>query len=139
MDGGETPEQTPGLVRRKSAHDLAETAKRFRAAAEGAGLTIFAEVDHQRNAVEADMDLRPTLLLIFGNPKAGTVLMQQAQASGIDLPFRALIWTDAQGQTWFGWNDPQWVAERHGLGPQAQPIVLAIAAGMDRLSAAATA
>ena len=131
-------DQTPGLIRRRSVHDAAETAHRFRAAVQGAGMTIFAEVDHGQNAAGVDMDLGPTLLLIFGNPKAGTVLMQQNPASGIDLPFKALIWTDKDGVTWFGWNDPQWVAERHGLGPAAQPIVEAIAAGMERISAAAT-
>jgi uncharacterized protein (DUF302 family) len=131
-------DQTPGLIRRKSAHDAAETARRFREAAQGAGITIFAEVDHQENAVQVGMDLGPVRLLVFGNPRAGTVLMQQNAVSGLDLPFKALIWTDAEGQTWFGWNDPQWVAERHRLGGTAEAIVTAIATGMDRLSAAAT-
>ena len=127
-----------GLVSRKSAHDTAETARRFRAAAEGAGLTIFAEVDHGRNAAEVGLDLRPCILMLFGNPKAGTLLMQANLEAGIDLPFKALAWTDADGDTWLGWNDPAWVAERHGLGPEAQATVAAIAAGMDRLGAAAT-
>ena len=131
-------DQTPGLIRRKSAHDLVETARRFREAAEGAGLTIFTEIDHQKNAENVDMTLGPILLLVFGNPLAGTVLMQQNPAAGIDLPFKALIWTDTDGATWLGWNEPQWVADRHGLGPAAEPIVNSIAAGMERLSAAAT-
>jgi uncharacterized protein (DUF302 family) len=131
-------DQTSGLICRQSVHDLPETARRFRAAAAGAGLTIFAEVDHQKNAVEVGMDLGPCLLLIFGNPRAGTPLMQKDPVWGIDLPFKALIWTDADG-TWFGWNDPQWLADRHGLGPEAESAVAAIRAGMDKLAGVATA
>jgi uncharacterized protein (DUF302 family) len=118
---------------------VVETAGRFRAAAEAAGLTIFAAIDHQKNAVDVGMDLGPCLLLIFGNPRAGTPLMQANPVSGIDLPFKALIWTDADGVTWFGWNDPQWVADRHGLGAVADKTVAAIAAGMEKLCASATA
>ncbi len=127
-----------GLVSRKSAHDAAETASRFRAAAEKAGLTVFAEVDHGKNAAEVGLELGPCILLLFGNPRAGTLLMQLNLEAGIDLPFKALAWTDRDGDTWLGWNDPAWVSERHGLGPQAQATVAAIAAGMDRLAAAAT-
>lgn len=127
-----------GLVSRKSAHDAAETARRFRAAAEKAGLTVFAEVDHGKNAAEVGLELGPCILLLFGNPRAGTLLMQLNLEAGIDLPFKALAWTDRDGDTWLGWNDPAWVSERHGLGPQAQATVAAIAAGMDRLAAAAT-
>ncbi len=132
-------DQTPGLIRRQSAHDAVETARRFRELVQAAGMTIFAEVDHQKNAVEVGMTLGPTLLLIFGNPRAGTLLMQANPTAGVDLPFKALIWTDAEGATWLGWNDPQWVAERHHLGEAAAATVAAIAAGMDKLSAAATA
>lgn len=127
-----------GLVSRKSAHDAAETARRFRLAAEQAGLTIFAEIDHGRNAAEVGLPLGPCILLVFGNPRAGTLLMQANLQAGLDLPFKALAWTDENGDTWLGWNDPQWVAERHGLGAASQQTVAAIAAGMDRLSAAAT-
>jgi uncharacterized protein (DUF302 family) len=127
-----------GLVSRKSTHDAAETARRFKAAAVEAGLTIFAEVDHGKNAAEVGLPLGPCILMLFGNPRAGTLLMHLNLEAGIDLPFKALAWTDANGDTWLGWNDPAWVAERHGLGPAAQQTVAAIAAGMDRLSAAAT-
>jgi uncharacterized protein (DUF302 family) len=129
---------TNGLVSRKSAYGAAETARRFRAAAEQAGLTVFAEIDHGRNAAEVGLPLGPCVMMLFGNPRAGTLLMQLNLQAGVDLPFKALAWTDESGDTWLGWNDPQWVAERHGLGPQAQAVVAAIAAGMDRLSAAAT-
>jgi uncharacterized protein (DUF302 family) len=128
-----------GLIRRRSAHAVAETAGRFRAAAEAAGLTIFAAIDHQKNAVDVGMDLGPCLLLVFGNPRAGTPLMQANPEAGIDLPFKVLIWTDKDGATWFGWNDPQWLARRHGLGAAADKTVAAIAAGMEKLCASATA
>jgi uncharacterized protein (DUF302 family) len=127
-----------GLISQKSAHDARETARRFRAAAEQAGLTVFAEVDHGRNAAEAGLALGPCIVLLFGNPRAGTLLMQLNPQAGIDLPFKVLAWTDETGDTWLGWNDPQWVADRHGLGSEAQATVSAIAAGMDRLAAAAT-
>jgi uncharacterized protein (DUF302 family) len=127
-----------GLISQRSAHDAAETARRFRAAVVEAGLTVFAEVDHGRNAAEVGLELDPCILLLFGNPRAGTLLMQLNLEAGIDLPFKALVWTDEDGDTWLGWNDPAWVAERHGLGPGAQPAVSSIAAGMDRLASAAT-
>jgi uncharacterized protein (DUF302 family) len=131
-------DRTPGLIRRKSAHDAGETGRRFRAAAQGAGLTIFAEVDHQKNAIEAGMALGPCLLLIFGAGRGGTPLIQADPTAGIDLPLKALIWTDADGATWFGWNDPHWIAERHGLGEGAQQAVVTMAAGLEKLGAAAT-
>jgi uncharacterized protein (DUF302 family) len=127
-----------GLVSQKSAHDAAETARRFRAAAEKAGMTIFAEIDHGKNAAEVGLELGPCILLVFGAPRAGTLLMQRNLEAGVDLPLKALAWTDANGDTWLGWNDPQWVAERHGLGVEAAATVSAIAAGLDRLAAAAT-
>ena len=127
-----------GLISQKSAHDAPETARRFRAACEQAGLAIFAEVDHSRNAAEVGLELGPCIVMMFGNPRAGTLLMQVKLEAGIDLPLKALVWTDQDGDTWLGWNDPAWIAERHGLGPAAQATVSAIAAGMDRLASAAT-
>jgi uncharacterized protein (DUF302 family) len=132
-------ELTSGLIRRQSAHDVVETAGRFRAAAEAAGLTIFAAIDHQKNAIDVGMDLGPCLLLLFGNPRAGTPLMQTNPQAGIDLPFKALIWTDEDGATWLGWNDPRWVAARHGVAAAAEKTVAAIIAGMEKLCASATA
>ena len=128
-----------GLVSRRSAHDAEETARRLRLALAGAGLTVFCEIDHGRNAVEIGMALRPTLLVVFGNPRGGTPLMQIDQRAGIDLPFKALIWTDVDGVTWMSWNDPRWLAERHDLGAEAEGPVGAILTGMDKLAAAATA
>ena len=127
-----------GLVSQKSAYDAAETARRFYAAVEQAGMAIFASVDHGRAAATAGLELGPCIVMLFGNPRAGTLLMQLNPETGIDLPLKALIWTDRDGDTWLGWNDPAWIAERHGLGPAAQATVSAMAAAIDRLAAAAT-
>jgi uncharacterized protein (DUF302 family) len=128
-----------GLINRRSQHDTSETARRFRDVAERAGLTVFAEIDHGRNAVEAGLTLRPTRLLVFGAGRGGTPFMQINQTAGIDLPFKALVWEDAEGATWLTYNTPQWVAERHGLGDAAAAAVAASAAGLEKLAAAATA
>jgi uncharacterized protein (DUF302 family) len=131
-------EQT-GLITRASRHDAAETALRLRAAVASAGLTVFAEIDHRRNAQEVGMSLRPTLLMIFGAARGGTPLMQASQTAGIDLPLKALIWEDEQGKAWLSYNDPEWIAARHGLGAAAAAAVAAMAAGLARLAEAATA
>jgi uncharacterized protein (DUF302 family) len=79
------------------------------------GMTVFARIDHAAAAKEAGMTLAPTEVLIFGNPKGGTPLMQAAQTLGIDLPLKALVWQDEAGKTWIGYNDPKWLARRHGV------------------------
>ena len=83
------------------------------------GLTVFCRIDHAANAVAAGMQLRPTEVLIFGNGKGGTPLMQTTQTIGIDLPLKALVWQDAGGQTWISYNDPVWLTERHGSAAQS--------------------
>jgi uncharacterized protein (DUF302 family) len=103
-----------GLVEIKSAHPPKATLDRFEAAAKERGLTVFARIDHAAGAQKVGKTLRPTELLIFGNPQGGTPLMECAQSAGIDLPLKALAWEDAQGQSWLGYNDPAWLAQRHG-------------------------
>jgi uncharacterized protein (DUF302 family) len=129
----------PGLVSRRSGHDVEETTRRLRAAAEAAGLTIFADIDHARGAAGAGMTLRPTRLLVFGAARGGTPLMQAAQTAGIDLPLKALVWQDADGASWVSCNAPEWVAERHGAGEAAAAAVAAMSAGLSRLVEAAVA
>jgi uncharacterized protein (DUF302 family) len=128
-----------GLISVQCGHDVAETARRFREAAEKAGLTIFSDIDHAQNAVAAGLALKPTRLLIFGNPRGGTPLMQANRTAAIDLPFKALVWEDASGTTWLTYNDPQWLAERHDIDSGADATIQAIDAGMKQLSLAATA
>jgi uncharacterized protein (DUF302 family) len=79
------------------------------------GITVFARIDHAAAAASVGMELRPTEVLIFGNPQAGTPLMQAVQTMGIDLPARALVWQDGGGKTWLAYIDPQWLANRHGV------------------------
>lgn len=104
---------------------------------EGAGLLIFARVDHGANAVDVGLELRPTELIVFGHPKGGTPLMQERQLAGLDLPFRALVWQDAAGQVLLSYNTPAWLAERHHLAASG-PAIAAIEAGMARLAAGAS-
>lgn len=126
-----------GMKQMKSPYSVAETAQRFASAAKGKGLKIFDQVDHAQGAESAGMKLRPTVVVIFGNPKVGTPLMQCAQTVGIDLPQKALIWKDADGQVWFGYNDPVYIARRHGVADC--PAVARIGKALSGLAAATVA
>ena len=102
------------------------------------GLTVFARIDHAAGAAEVGLSLRPTELLVFGNAKGGTPLMQAAQTIGIDLPLKALVWQDASGGTWLSYNDPSWLAKRHALGSEVEATVSAMAAALGAVAKAAT-
>jgi len=115
-----------GLVSRASRHSARETMERLLAALAARNMTVFARIDHAANAIAAGMTLRPTEVVLFGNPKGGTVLMQDRQPAGIDLPLKALVWEDAAGQAWLSYNDPQWLAARHGLGATSAAAVEAM-------------
>ncbi len=128
---------TSGLITVKSRFSVAETIDRLADIVLGAGLLVFARIDHGANASEIGAPLRPTELLIFGNPKGGTPLMQDRQISGIDLPVKTLAWEDGEGIVWLSCNDAHWFAERHGLGETSKNAVAAIAAGMQKVIAAA--
>ncbi len=108
-----------GFVSLASRFSARETLERLLAALPARNMTVFARVDHAANATEAGMALRPTDLIIFGNPKGGTALMQDRQRAGIDLPLKALVWEDGDGKVWVSYNDPEWIARRHGLGNAA--------------------
>lgn len=105
-----------GMSVMKSPHSAADTLARLETQVKQRGLVVFARIDHAAGAARTGQALRPTELLIFGSPQTGTPLMQCAQRVGIDLPMKALAWTDAQGQTWLGYNEPQWLLRRHGSG-----------------------
>src|SRR5258708_3666202 len=104
-----------GLVTSTSKAGPTETMDRLVAAVTARGMAGMARIDHAAAAAAAGMDLRPTKSLIFGAPRAGPPLMQAAQALGIDLPLRTLVWQDEAGATWLGYYDPQWLAARHGV------------------------
>jgi uncharacterized protein (DUF302 family) len=99
---------------------------------------VFARIDHAAGARELGLPLRPTELVIFGNAKGGTPLMQANQAIGIDLPLKALVWQDDAGVTWLSYNDPAWFARRHELGQQAEAPVKAMTALLDAVTRAAS-
>jgi uncharacterized protein (DUF302 family) len=115
-----------GLVSVQSRGSANETLDRLLAALARRKLTVFARVDHAAGAASAGLPLRPTEVVMFGNPRGGTALMQDRQSAGIDLPLKALVWEDADGRAWFTYNDPAWIAERHGLGAASAAAVQAM-------------
>ena len=126
-----------GLIQSKSAHTAKDTMNRFEDLAKQRGLIVFARVDHAAGAAKAGKTLRPTEVLIFGNPLGGTPLMECAQSAGIDLPLKALVWEDASGQVWLGYNDPAFLARRHGA-PQC-PAIENLGKALSSLTEAAVA
>ncbi|MDT8385603.1 MAG: DUF302 domain-containing protein [Gammaproteobacteria bacterium] len=115
-----------GLVSVKSPHSVRQTMDRLESVVGAAGMKVFARVDHAAGAATIGKQLRPTQLLIFGNPKGGTPFMECAQTVGIDLPVKALVWQDEAGQVWLGYNDPAYIAKRHDV-PACK-----VAAGMSK-------
>jgi uncharacterized protein (DUF302 family) len=111
---------------------------RLAKAVTGRGMAVLARIDHAAAAKEAGMELRATELLIFGNPKAGTPLMQAAQSMGIDLPLKALVWQDEAGRTWLGTNDPNWLARRHGAGAGKAQLLAAMTEALAAVAREAT-
>jgi uncharacterized protein (DUF302 family) len=127
-----------GLITIPSSFGPEETADRLESEITARGMTVFARVDHAAGAAQVGMTLRPTELLIFGNAKGGTPLMQSYQTVGIDLPLKALIWEDADGKTWLSYDDPKWIAQRHGLGVAADRVTDTLAAALKAVTRAAT-
>jgi uncharacterized protein (DUF302 family) len=127
-----------GLVTIESAHSAADTLSRLETVLKTKGIQIFARIDHARAAAAAGLELRPTVVLIFGDPHAGTALMQADQRVGLDLPLKALIWEDAGGHAFVTYNDPRWIAGRHGLTGAAAEIAGRLAVGLEGLATAAT-
>lgn len=107
-----------GLIHLASQDSVEETVQRIEQLLEQRGVMIFARVDHSGEAAKAGLSMRPTKLLIFGNPKAGTPLMQAAPTLAIDLPLKALVWEDPNGKVWLTYNDPAYLGQRHGVPPE---------------------
>ena len=105
---------TEGMVNVESPHSVAETADRLENILQSKGMKVFTRINHAAGAASVGKELRPTELVIFGNPKVGAPLMQCSQSIAIALPQKALIWEDASGQVWLSYNDPQYLALRHG-------------------------
>jgi len=111
-----------GLISVKSSHTVKATADRLENVLNQKGMTVFIRINHAAGAQKIGKKLRPTELVVFGNPKVGTPLMQCAQSIAIDLPQKALIWQDDKGQVWLSYNDPKYLAQRHGLTGCAEVI-----------------
>jgi|AntRauTorcE11897_2_1112592.scaffolds.fasta_scaffold01200_8 uncharacterized protein (DUF302 family) len=123
-----------GIIATTSERTFVETTAAIREAIEGnENLTLLAAVDHAENAASADLELAPTMLFIFGNPAAGTPLMQSAQSAGLDLPQKLLVTESETGVVTIRYNDPRYVADRHGIGGQEQRLE-AIAALLENLA-----
>jgi uncharacterized protein (DUF302 family) len=130
---------TEGLTSLPSAYGPKDTMDRLETEIKARGITVFARIDHAAGASQVGLLLRPSEVLIFGNAKAGTPLMQARQSMGIDLPLRALVWEDADGKTWLSYNEPNWLATRHGLdAAESQPAVEGLAVVLNALARKAT-
>lgn len=126
-----------GMITKTSAHSVGDTIDRLAAAVEKAGAKVFARVDHAKGAASVDADLRPTQMLMFGNPKLGTPAMQGAQSMGLDLPLRVVAWQAEDGNVMVGYHDPATVASLHGL-PSDHPTIAKMTGALNKLTTAAT-
>ena len=122
-----------GLTSIQSRFGPKETMDRLQAEIRAQGMTVFARIDHAAGAAEVGLTLAPTELIIFGNARGGTPLMQSAQTVGIDLPLKALVWEDASGKTWLSYNEPGWIAQRHSVA-NAEQVVSKMAAALSAMS-----
>lgn len=130
--------QNNGLISMQSNHSVKQTADRFESIAKDKGLTVFTRIDHQQNAMNADLTLKPTEVIIFGNPKAGTPLMNCAPSVAIDLPQKVLISEDAEGLVALTYNDPSYLKARHNI-KGCDKVISNISMLLNNLAAAATA
>ena len=109
-----------------SKHSVDETVRRFTSLLQQKGIKLFAVVDHSGEAQTAGLELRPTRLVIFGSPKAGTPIMQVSQMAALDLPLKLLVWTDDNQQTWISWNSPQYLQQRHEFPPALEQNIAVV-------------
>jgi len=128
----------PGLTTLPSSHAARDTMNRLEAAVKAAGMTVFGRIDHAAGADSVGSSLLPTEVLIFGNANAGTPLMQSTRTIAIDLPLKALVWQDPAGQTWLSYNDPAWLAKRHGLDGTTDAVIAKMTRALEEVARAAT-
>jgi uncharacterized protein (DUF302 family) len=126
-----------GLVVKPSQYSVGETIDRLEAALTAKGIGIVVRWNHAQKAEEVGIPLRPTELLLFGNPKLGSNMFTSAQTAGIDLPMKALAWEDADGKVWLGYNDPAYIAERHGIADR-EAVVKKMTGALNKFSDIAT-
>jgi uncharacterized protein (DUF302 family) len=126
-----------GLVNVKSNHSVLVTTNRLESALKEKGIIVFARIDHAAGAQKVGKELKPTMLLIFGNPAMGTPMIQRSRTAGIDLPLKTLIWEDRTGQVWLTYNSPDYIARRHGLA-ELDDLTQKMGQALSTFSAAAT-
>ncbi len=115
-----------GLIHLASNYSVDETMRRLEQLLQQKGVALFARIDHSGEAAKAGLEMRPTKLLIFGSPKAGTPLMQASPTLAIDLPLKALFWQDAEGKVWLTYNDPAYLQQRHGVPAELLPNIAGV-------------
>jgi uncharacterized protein (DUF302 family) len=122
-----------GLTTIASSFGPKETMDRLEAEIRAQRMTVFARIDHAAGAAEVGLTLAPTELIIFGNARGGTPLMQSVQTVGIDLPLKVLVWQDTAGKTWLSYNEPSWIARRHSVA-NAEQVVSKMAGALSAIS-----
>lgn len=130
--------EVDGLIKKPSPYSVSETLDRLHKVLESKGITVAMRWEHGARAKAVGIPLRDTEVMIFGNPKLGSHLMTSAQSGGIDLPMKALAWRDANGKVWLAYNDPLYIAARHGIGDRDK-VLQTMAAALDKLTSAALA
>lgn len=120
------------IIIKSSDHSVDETIERIKTIVTDKGLDIFAIIDHQQNATGVDMQMRPSKVIIFGNPKMGTVLMQQAIRSGLDLPLRILVYEDGKGHVQMAYRDGTWLKEEHAI--VAPKLISKLDSALDKIT-----
>jgi uncharacterized protein (DUF302 family) len=118
--------ETQGIVNVPSPYPVGESLDRIEAAARAKGMLIFLRLDQRREAEKVGLELRPTQLLLFGNPKGGTLLMAASESVAIDLPLKALAWEDADGKVWVSYNSPDYLKERHRLSDEEVILIAGV-------------
>jgi uncharacterized protein (DUF302 family) len=126
-----------GIITVKSSLEVKATADRLENVLKQKGMTIFLRINHAEGANKVGKKLRPTELVVFGNPKVGTPLMQCSQTTAIDLPQKALVWEDSEGQVWLSYNDPNYLVKRHGITGCAE-VIKKIEKALNNFAKAAT-
>lgn len=120
------PMSTSGIVNIPSHHSVDDTIEKLKSMLSAKGVTLFALIDHSGEAEKVAMKMRPTKLLIFGNPKAGTPVMQTAPTVAIDLPLKILVWEDADAKVWLSYNSAEYLAQRHHVPSDLLPALAAV-------------
>ncbi len=131
-----TAADVEGLIKKSSPYGVTETLDRLESVLEEKDITVALRWNHGRNAADVDIPLRDTEVMIFGNPKIGSHLMTSAQSAGIDLPMKALAWRDGNDQVWLAYNDPAYIAERHGIADRDE-VLGKLSDALDKLTSAA--